>query len=237
MNTHHHLTETAPIRSGDWTWHNSATDTLHLNLAWGKQENTPCLYLSAVNAWDKYDNVNVVPEANPSFPLVVNAHVDKSGKDFAIGKDTLSISFTTNKELMYQTEIVTQYWTQRGDKQKGTARQVTLLAKNPELGFYAGVTVHNTLGTWSSSELHDFELDTLSRPGSVEPYPDFQEFFAYITWPRKSWLVQTTRSNYGCILKDHDIREIQLGPHPVVAAPGTRLAYFWVYVNGAKKNL
>ena len=144
--------------------------------------------------------------------------------------------YMTIKAPVRGTSVVEPYWVTRGNAEDGTERKVALFVRNEEYGFYGGITVHQARGSWSSSELHDFEIDTVSCPSTGSPYPHFREKFAYITWPVRSWLVQC-KGGVADIHRDRDIVSIPIGPHPVVAAPGTQLAYIWVYANGPAKGL
>ena len=113
----------------------------------------------------------------------------------------------------------------------------------------AGLTVHETRGTWSSWPPHGFEQEALRSPGPV----NFVEKFAYVTLPPGGWGVQVRKGTFPIkfgnddallprgvgagfvdniiLLKDRDIFSIPAGSHPVVAGPGVRLAYFWAYTS------
>lgn len=139
---------------------------------------------------------------------------------------------------------------EKGDPDDGSARLVYPLLNSPLLPFRAGLTVHQARGSWSSLP-HEFEREEILTP---RPAP-FYEKFCYITEPAGGWGIQTRighlyneylpksdiypYSMYGTrdfetvndivVIRDRDILDIPLGSHPVVASPGMRLAYIWVY--------
>ena len=106
------------------------------------------------------------------------------------------------------------------------------------LGLYVGLTVHDILGSWSSWPVHEYEINALTAPMPI--YPDFSEKFAFITEPMGSWGLQARAQANGnksvLMFKDADIIDIPLGAHPNVAAPATRLAYFWAYMGAPRKD-
>jgi hypothetical protein len=133
----------------------------------------------------------------------------------------------------------------KGKISGGSGRCVYPIINDPAYSFRAGLTVHKTLGTWSSLP-HEFEKVEILEP---RPMPFFEKF-AYITDPGGGWGIQTRighlfggRGNsnitfedgesWFCndiqIIRDRDIMNIPLGSHPVTAGPGIRLAYIWAY--------
>lgn len=131
-----------------------------------------------------------------------------------------------------------------GDPTGGYQRMVYNYAgAGSALPVRAGLTVHETRGTWSSWPPHGFEQEALRSPGPV----NFVEKFAYVTLPPGGWGVQVrvgkfpqtfvTNSDYGLsvddivLVKDRDIVRIPAGSHPTGAGPGVRLAYFWAYTS------
>ena len=130
----------------------------------------------------------------------------------------------------------------RGNAEDGNLRSVyEYVGKESGLTIRAGVTVHHTGGTWSSWPAHEFEMQALMAPTQL--FPHFSEIFAYITNPCDMWGIRVsapskaeTRYQGGVkVFRDRDICDVPLGAHPVVAAPGTRLAYIWAYVGGWDK--
>lgn len=124
----------------------------------------------------------------------------------------------------------------RGDKKKGNDRTVLSIIRAADgvktsdgLIVHAGVTIHDRRGTWSSYPPHGFEQAAMAE---LAPRP-FIEYFAYLTDPPGLWGIQTTFNHetgaFAEIFQDRDIKRIPLGPHPVVARPGVRLSYVWVY--------
>lgn len=102
----------------------------------------------------------------------------------------------------------------------------------------AGLTVHSKPGSWSSWPPHAFEMQAYTMPAGA--WGDFLEMFVYFTDPPGGWAIQTTfeaqRDLRECVFVwDKSTFEIPLGAHPVVAAPGYRLAYIWVYRGGVDK--
>jgi len=125
---------------------------------------------------------------------------------------------------------------QRGKIEDGAARHVyEYVGDKDALGFYAGLTVHDTCGSWSSYPAHEFEVEALCAP--VKVYPEFSESFAYMTNPKYSWGLQIQSPAYGErkveVFKDRDILSVPLGAHYSAGSPGCRLAYVWAY-SGAK---
>lgn len=127
---------------------------------------------------------------------------------------------------------------QVGDMDGGYARTVYVVKFPADFPLRAGLTVHDTRGSWSSYPLHKFEQEALlNKP--VDLYPRFAEVFGYVTDPPNSWGIQCGLGNENGtalrFIKDRDIVYIPISNHPIVAAPGVRMAYFWAYVNGAEK--
>ena len=128
----------------------------------------------------------------------------------------------------------------RGKIEDNNARTVYKFMSDEDYGFgiYAGFTVHDTRGSWSSWPVHEFELQALAAP--ITLYPDFSERFALLTQPRYGWCMQAVSSidgdGYTRAHCDGDIITIPLGAHPIVAMPGSRLAYFWAYKGASKKD-
>jgi 5-deoxy-D-glucuronate isomerase len=126
----------------------------------------------------------------------------------------------------------------RGSDQLGNQRTVFEFW-GPEHGdkIRVGFTQHDYPGTWSSWPPHDFEVQELLSP--VTLYPDFCERFAYVFEKPDQWGIQTQMRGHGNlemrVIKDKDIGKIDIGVHPLVAMPGARLSYFWVYANGGEK--
>ena len=123
-----------------------------------------------------------------------------------------------------------------GDEQGGYSRLVYVANIPESVGFSAGFTAHRTRGTWSSYPTHDFETESLLSPASL--YPDFDEIFAYVTDPPGGWGIQCITSHKGAFtdtITDRQIRHIPISSHPVVAGPGVRLGYFWIFVGGSRK--
>lgn len=113
----------------------------------------------------------------------------------------------------------------------GHYRRVYVLDIGDKANLRAGLTVHGSLGSWSSYPPHKFEIDALMSP--VET--GFYEVFAYVTDPPMRWGVQVVesknRQSKVDIIQDRQVKEIPLSNHPVVAAPDTQLAYFWAYTS------
>ena len=127
----------------------------------------------------------------------------------------------------WQTIPVDVHWV--GDLNGGYSRKVYVCNIGGLANVRAGLTIHETRGTWSSWPPHKFEIEALFSP--VQDY-DFQERFGYVTEPSYSWALQVVNSDKLSpvrVVKDRDIGTIPLSSHPVVAAPGCRLAYFWAY--------
>jgi len=129
---------------------------------------------------------------------------------------------------------------QRGCLSLGTARHVYEYV-NParqDVSIYAGLTVHDTRGSWSSWPAHEFEVQAFCSPIMI--FPNFNEKFAYITDPSDMWCLQVDVPASGdCeirVFRDRDITNVPLGAHPSVAAPGVRLAYFWAYTGAWAKE-
>jgi len=130
----------------------------------------------------------------------------------------------------------------RGSERDGNLREVyEYVGHDSGLPVRAGLTVHSGRGSWSSWPAHEFETQSLMAP--VALYPNFQEVFAFITDPMGMWGIQVnspartdTRYDAGIdAFVDKQISYPVLGAHPVVAAPGTRLAYLWCYEGGLEK--
>ena len=126
----------------------------------------------------------------------------------------------------------------RGSVADGNARTVyELVGASSNTNLRAGITVHDTCGSWSSWPPHDFEVQALLAP--VELWSDFEEQFALITEQPGGWALQMVRMVDGDVtvyaIGDGEIVDIPLSVHPIVAMPGVRLAYFWAYVNGGEK--
>ena len=130
----------------------------------------------------------------------------------------------------------------RGSREAGSLRAVyNHVGEDSGLNIRAGLTVHEGNGSWSSWPAHEFETQALMAPAQL--FPEFHEVFAYLTEPANMWGVQVAAppnadTRYeACInvVRDRDIQRIVLGAHPVVAAPGVRLAYLWAYVGGWEK--
>ena len=126
----------------------------------------------------------------------------------------------------------------RGDTHDNNLREVyEYVGRTSGLPIRAGLTVHTSCGTWSSWPPHAFEAQSLLAPAPL--YPGFKELFAYITQPAGMWGIQIsspgapdTRYKAGVdVIRDREIRPVVLGAHPVVAAPGVKLAYLWVYTH------
>lgn len=120
-----------------------------------------------------------------------------------------------------------EFW--RGNISDSNYRYVQhCITQEHELGFRAGLTVHYARGTWSSWPPHPFEVENLARP---KPIP-FHEQFAIFTNPPGGWALQMIRGHEKTkihVRRDRDIVDIPLSAHPIVAAPGYQLAYFWAY--------
>jgi 5-deoxy-D-glucuronate isomerase len=74
----------------------------------------------------------------------------------------------------------------------------------------------------------------------LEPFKNFKEYFAFVTYPSGMWGLQVYGQNSPgniAIIKDGDIVDVPIGPHAVVAAPGTRLGYIWIYTGAWSKEL
>lgn len=119
-----------------------------------------------------------------------------------------------------------------GDSAQGTLRYVyQFIGPKTGLPFRAGLTVHGDYGTWSSLP-HKFEAEAILSPRPL----GFREKFAYVTWPRGGWGVQTRVGHLNGVMVnelvtigDRDIFDIPLGSHPVSGGPGIRMSYFWFY--------
>ena len=134
----------------------------------------------------------------------------------------------------------------RGSTADGNERRVyEWVNKSYGLGLYAGLTVHEGRGTWSSWPTHEFETEALRAP--VNLFPDFEEQFAFVTQPWGMWgvMVRNGTAREGGVyagkmdtvaFRDREIWNIVLGSHPVVAAPGVQLAYMWSYCGGWSKT-
>jgi 5-deoxy-D-glucuronate isomerase len=130
----------------------------------------------------------------------------------------------------------------RGNVRDGNLREVyEYVGCNSGLPIRAGLTVHTYSGTWSSWPAHEFETQSLMAPTPL--YPRFEEVFAFVTQPMGMWGIQVssparTDTRYEAGVRAFTDRQITypiLGAHPVVAAPGTRLAYLWIYTGGLNK--
>lgn len=128
----------------------------------------------------------------------------------------------------------------RGRIEDGNARHVyEYVGDKHDLGFYAGLTVHDTYGTSSNYPMHEYERIACGAP--LEVYPDFDEKFAYVTTPPYMWGLQVQAPAWNkerkiVPFKDRDILDIPLGAHFSMAGPATRLAYFWVYLGALAKE-
>lgn len=124
---------------------------------------------------------------------------------------------------------------ERGNLDDGNFRYVyEYVGAESGLPFRAGLTVHASRGTWSSYPSHFHETVSVLSP--VNFYPDFEEVFAIMTDNPYGWgtIFRGTHENLGiAVVKDGSIIDVPLGPHPIVAAPGTRIAYVWVYLVGS----
>jgi len=122
---------------------------------------------------------------------------------------------------------------ERGRQEDGNRRQVIQFHESPD--FYFGVTIHLSGGTWSSWPPHAFEVEALAAPTPL--YPDFYEEFALFTRPAGGWGIFCTSRNHEVLaFRDATILRVPLGGHPVVAGPGYRLIYFWVYTGAPAKD-
>ena len=126
----------------------------------------------------------------------------------------------------------------RGSRRDGTARTVyEYVDMYSCLPIRMGLTVHETLGSWSSWPPHEFEAEALRAP--LPLFAEFYEEFAFVTQPAGMWGLQLRRdgrrsNNHDYesminVVRDLSITSVALGSHPVVAGPGTKMAYFWCY--------
>jgi len=130
----------------------------------------------------------------------------------------------------------------RGSMESGNARMVwehVSRSSGKDIGIWAGLTIHDGCGSWSSWPAHEFETEALMAP--VELFPAFSEIFAFVTKPMGKWGIlayadaQHARRSGTMTVRDGDIIHVPLGAHPVVAGPDTRMAYFWAYTGGWPK--
>jgi 5-deoxy-D-glucuronate isomerase len=121
-----------------------------------------------------------------------------------------------------------------GETEGGFRRMVySFVGHDSNLPVRAGLTVHETRGTWSSWPPHAFERKSLLSPVAT----DFSEKFAYLLDPPDGWALQVRFGRWpdGSLVddvvkvRDRDVVDIPAGSHPVAAGPGCRLAYFWAY--------
>lgn len=109
---------------------------------------------------------------------------------------------------------------------RGTARREVreILGENSMARFIRCGETINRPGGWSSWPPHQFDKDGADG---------FQEVFCVFTDPRDGYAI--IRKN-GVLEELHsgDLIEVPIGSHPIVAGPGTRLMYVWVFV-GAEK--
>jgi 5-deoxy-D-glucuronate isomerase len=114
-----------------------------------------------------------------------------------------------------------------GEAEGGYARTVYVAQFPSDFPVRAGLTVHDSRGSWSSCPPHSFEANSLLSPARL---PEFDEMFIYFTDPPNGWGVQTfSTTKIAMPFRDQDICHIPLSAHPVVAGPGYRLAYVWCY--------
>ncbi len=126
-----------------------------------------------------------------------------------------------------------------GDKDLGYGRTVyEFVGADSNIPIRAGLTVHDTFGTWSSWPPHQFEQESFMRPVA----DDFDEKFAIVTNPPGGWGVCTqtgyfdseisgyaSLENRNVTFNDRDIITMPLGSHPICGGPGVQLAYFWAF--------
>jgi hypothetical protein len=151
--------------------------------------------------------------------------------------DGVSLPYTNNLVFYdgqnYVREFELPVPVMKGDEVDRTRRKVYPIINDGP--YRAGLTIHQGRGSWSSLP-HHFEVTDLCHP---RPMP-FYEKFAYVTIPAGGWAVQVRQGhlfdrddmwwiNDVMIMRDRDIADIPLGNHPVSAAPGYGLAYFWLY--------
>ena len=89
-----------------------------------------------------------------------------------------------------------------------------------------GETV-NRRGGWSSWPPHSFDKD----PANASK---FEEVFYYFTDPKDGVAFQVQGNKIEPVLTGTE-REIELGYHPVVGAPGVKLLYVWFYLSPEDK--
>ena len=122
-----------------------------------------------------------------------------------------------------------------GDMDGGFARTVYVAQFPENFPVRAGLTVHDTQGSWSSYPAHSFEAGSLLSPARL---PEFDEMFVYFTDPPGGWGIQTfSTTKIAMPFRDRDICHIPLSSHPVVAGPGYRLAYVWCYWGKDMKSM
>lgn len=125
----------------------------------------------------------------------------------------------------------------RGNHADGDARLVyEFLGRDSNTSLRLGLTVHSSAGSWSSAQPHTFEQLAINAPVSL--FPDFKEMFAVLTDPAGMWglqlYIQPSAKSFqhegsdNVIFTDKSILPVPLSYHPIVAGPGTRLAYFWI---------
>jgi hypothetical protein len=152
------------------------------------------------------------------------------------GDEKVHLLLNVNERFRFSDDHVKREF--RGEASENTGRWVfEYLTRESGCGVRAGLTIHVEPSSWSSWPPHDFEQRDLSSPLPLFPY--FYEEFVYVTLPPNGWGLQVQAGHAGgrevSAFRDREIRGIRMGSHPVVAAPGVRLAYFWAYAGGEEK--
>ena len=171
-----------------------------------------------------YDS-NVLPNEKwasySGFSIGMRKVFDKNGL-FIYGFDT---SKATQLTFPVQAEH------EVGDIETNNLRMVyELVTKKSGLPIRCGVTIHSTLGSWSSWPPHKYETET-------GYHPDWDEKFAIMIDPEDGWgvIAYNVMDKYGLYeygvttIRNGEIISVPMGSHPIVAGPGCRLAYVWAY--------
>jgi len=148
----------------------------------------------------------------------------------------LTVVVRLNREAPEFVQLPAPEMVVRGTKEAGNERAVYnyIDARRDGVNLYGGLTVATGAGTWSSWPTHNFETESLLAP--IDLFNDFYENFAFITYPQGLWGVQALDKTRGTrAVRDGDVVEIPLGPHPVCGGPGIKMAYFWFYTGGWPK--
>ena len=93
----------------------------------------------------------------------------------------------------------------------------------------------NPPGNWSSAPPHKHDVDAPPEEGKLE------ELYHYRLRPRQGFGLQRVYTADGSdqvfVVEDGDVVTLPRGYHPVVAAPGYELYYFWVLASFRERKL